>query len=162
MHTSLGLGDTYMQSAHTEHQCTMCDRLALCQTGQYPYLIHEFEHSIFVIGEHQYHRGYAQVILKQHVVELHELAPSLQAAHFQEVMTATRALVKTFQPSKMNHACYGNLDPHLHWHLFPRYTSDPHHQKQPWLHAADFPKHRIDEPTARTLAARVRVHLVLN
>lgn len=149
-----------MKSAHTEHGCTICDRLAHYQTGLNPYCIHEFEHSIFVIGDHQYHRGYAQVILKQHVIELHELVPSVQAAHFQEVMIATDALVKTFQPSKMNHACYGNLDPHLHWHLFPRYTSDPDHQKQPWLHAAEFPHHRIDESTARELAARVRAHLV--
>jgi len=150
-----------MKSAHTENECKICGHLALCQTGRSPYLIHEFEHSIFVIGDHQYHRGYAQVILKQHVIELHELEPSVQVAHFQEVMIATDALVKTFQPSKMNHACYGNLDPHLHWHLFPRYTSNPDHQKQPWLHAAEFPNHRIDESRARELAARVRAHLAI-
>lgn len=156
-----------MKSAHTEHSCTVhnctvCDRLTLWQAGRNPHFIHEFEHSIFVIGDHQYHRGYAQIILKQHVIELHELAPAVQAAHFREVMIATDALVNTFQPSKMNHACYGNLDPHLHWHLFPRYTSDPDHGKQPWLHAAEFPKHLIDEQTARELASRVRAHLVLS
>lgn len=149
-----------MPSAHSDPHCTICGHLALCRAGQSPYFIHEFEHSFFVIGEHQYHRGYAQVVLKEHVIELHALPPAVQAAHFREVMLATDALVKTFQPSKMNHACYGNLDPHLHWHLFPRYTSDPDHHKQPWLHAAEFPQHRIDASTARTLAARVRANLV--
>ena len=148
-----------MESAPAEHPCPVCERLALSQAGTNPYVIHEFEHSLFVIGDHQYHRGYAQVILKQHVIDLHQLAPQIQQAHFREVMIATDALVKTFRPSKMNHACYGNLDPHLHWHLFPRYTSEPDHDKQPWLHAANFSRHLIDAPTALALAARVRANL---
>ena len=117
--------------------------------------------ALFVIGDHQFHRGYAQVILKQHVCELHTLPAATQDAFFRETMLATNALVATFRPAKMNHACYGNLDPHLHWHLFPRYASDPDRDKQPWLHAGEFPKHAIDAETARALTARVRANLVL-
>lgn len=148
-----------MKKSCTLTDCPLCRRLDAIHTTDDPYLIHVFEHCVFVIGEHQYHAGYAQVILKPHVTELHHLPGSIQGAHFQEVMTATAALVKTFAPSKMNHACYGNLDAHLHWHLFPRYASDPDHDKQPWLHAAQFPRHAIDARRAQELAARVRANL---
>ena len=151
-----------MSLPHDPQTCRICQRLPLYRDGSSPWLIHQFEHSFFVIGDHQFHPGYAQVILKQHVIDLHHLPPQVQAAQFREVMLATEALVKTFRPSKMNHACYGNLDPHLHWHLFPRYATEPDHDKQPWLHAAQFPDHRIEADEAAQLATRVRANLVLS
>src|SRR5690606_29899764 len=73
--------------------CLICERVALARAGENPYLIAEFEHTIFVVGDHQYHRGYSLLLLKDHVHELHTLAPDVQTAMFQELMTATRALV---------------------------------------------------------------------
>ena len=79
-----------------------------------------------------------------------------------QVMIATNALVKSFHPSKMNPASYGNLNPRLHWHLFPRDSSDSDPRKQPWLNAAEFPEpHLIDERSSHELATRVRANLVL-
>jgi len=139
--------------------CLICDRVRLCREGQSPYFIHEFAHSYFVIGDHQYHPGYALVLLKDHVRELHDLPPALQTALFGEVMAATQSLVETFRPWKMNHACYGNAEAHVHWHLFPRYDTLPDHRNNPWLHAAEFAAHVIDPDTARDLAGRVRANL---
>lgn len=139
--------------------CLICDRVRLCREGRNPYFIHEFEHSYFVIGDHQYHPGYALVLLKDHVRELHELTPAVSAALFGEVMAATNALVRTWTPWKMNHACYGNAEAHVHFHLFPRYDTRPDHRNNPWLHAAEFAAHTIDAQTAQELALRVRVNL---
>ena len=139
--------------------CLICERIALWREGGNPYLIDEFEHSLFVVGDHQFHPGYSLVLLKEHVRELHELSLSVQAASFQEVMAATRALVRTFGPWKMNHACYGNAEPHVHWHLFPRYESDPDHRRNPWLHASEFKDHGIDESTAQELSRRIKANL---
>ena len=91
--------------------------------------------------------------------ELHELEPSAHLALSGELMTAGRAVVETFGPWKMNYACYGNLDPHVHWHLFPRYDSEPDHLHHPWLRAAEFKDHLIDAEAARELAARIRANL---
>lgn len=139
--------------------CLICERVALWRRGQNPYFIAEFKRSIFVVGDHQFHRGYALVLLKEHVTELHDLAPGAQVELFQDVMRAGQALVKVFRPWKMNYSCYGNTDPHVHWHLFPRYEDDPDRRRNPWLHSAEFGKHRIDEQTARQLARQV--HTVL-
>jgi diadenosine tetraphosphate (Ap4A) HIT family hydrolase len=40
-------------------------------------------------------------------------------------MRAARALDRVFAPTKMNYQILGNLVPHLHAHLVPRYHGDP-------------------------------------
>jgi diadenosine tetraphosphate (Ap4A) HIT family hydrolase len=140
--------------------CSICQRVALWRSAQNPYFIHEFENSIFIVGDHQFHKGYSLLLLKEHVRELHEIEPSAQAALFQELMTAGRALVATFKPWKMNYSCYGNLDPHIHWHLFPRYDSEPDYLNHPWLHASEFKDHLIDSETARELGEKIKANLI--
>src|SRR5713101_4698077 len=99
-----------------DNSCLICDRIALWRSGQNHYFIYEFEHSIFVVGDHQFHQGYSLILLKEHIRELHDLTTPVQSALFQEVMAAGRVLVATFQPWKMNYACYANAEPHIHWH----------------------------------------------
>jgi diadenosine tetraphosphate (Ap4A) HIT family hydrolase len=61
----------------------------------------------------------------------------------------------------MNYSCYGNVDPHIHWHLFPRYESEPDHLNHPWLHASGFKDHLIDAESAREVGGRIRANLIL-
>jgi diadenosine tetraphosphate (Ap4A) HIT family hydrolase len=96
---------------------------------------------------------------KQHVRELHELKLEMQGALFAELMTATRAIAATFGPWKMNHSCYGNQVPHIHWHIFPRYDSEPDHLNHPWLHADEFKQHEIDAAQAQEIARSIRDNL---
>ena len=123
----------------------------ISQSRQNPSLIHEFKHSILVLGDHQYFKGYCVLILKTHVRELHELGAEFQKELFGELMMAGQAVFEAFKPWKMNYSCYGNQVPHVHWHIFPRYESDPDRLKQPWHHSAEFDKHptREEEKTER-------------
>jgi diadenosine tetraphosphate (Ap4A) HIT family hydrolase len=141
--------------------CTICRRVSLWRGGRNPYFIHEFKHSIFVVGDHQFHRGYSLLLLKEHVRELHELEEAVFMALSQELLQAGRAIVETFNPWKMNYSCYGNVDPHTHRHLFPRYESEPDHLNHPWLHASELKGHLIDTVTAQDLGKRIKEHLVL-
>jgi diadenosine tetraphosphate (Ap4A) HIT family hydrolase len=36
------------------------------------------------------------------------------------------------QPDKINLASFGNMVPHLHWHVIPRYTDDVHFPQPVW------------------------------
>jgi diadenosine tetraphosphate (Ap4A) HIT family hydrolase len=139
--------------------CLICQRVELAKRGQNPHLIHEFRHSIFVVGDHQFHRGYCVLQLKEHVREFFDLPPHTAREMFDELIIASRAVQKTFDPWKLNHSCYGNQVPHVHWHIFPRYESEGNHLSHPWLHADEFPKHKIDAEMARKIAARVRANL---
>ncbi|MBL1175884.1 HIT family protein [Pantanalinema sp. GBBB05] len=143
----------------SEASCMICDQITLWKNGQNPYFIHEFDHSIFVVGFHQFHPGYSLLLLKDHVRELHELDAKVQQGLFAELMVATQAIVDTFHPWKMNHSCYGNLDPHVHWHIFPRYESDPERHKHPWIHSPEFKRHAIDLPTTKELRQRIKTSL---
>jgi diadenosine tetraphosphate (Ap4A) HIT family hydrolase len=43
------------------------------------------------------------------------------------------AVYKAFKPKKLNYELEGNSDHHLHWHLFPRYGTDPHPETVTWV-----------------------------
>lgn len=144
-----------------EPACSICRRVTLWREGHSTHFVHEFEHSVLVVGDHQFHRGYCLLLLKEHVRELHELEPAIYLALSAELLAAGRAVVETFGPWKMNYSCYGNVDPHIHWHLFPRYDSEPDHLNHPWLHAPEFKDHLIDVATARAIAASIRAKLVV-
>jgi diadenosine tetraphosphate (Ap4A) HIT family hydrolase len=138
--------------------CLICERVARAREGGDPYVIAEMEHSYFVVGDHQFHRGYALVLLKEHVREPFELSSRVQREHFAEVMRAATALQATFQPWKLNYSCYGNVEPHVHWHIVPRYEDDPNRGKDPWKDIARFGEHTITAEQALEIAARVRAN----
>jgi diadenosine tetraphosphate (Ap4A) HIT family hydrolase len=39
--------------------------------------------------------------------------------------TVAEAVFNAFSPLKLNYELLGNLDSHMHWHIFPRYADDP-------------------------------------
>jgi diadenosine tetraphosphate (Ap4A) HIT family hydrolase len=45
------------------------------------------------------------------------------------------------QPLKVNVASLGNVVPHLHWHIIPRYADDAHFPAPVWAQAA-----RVTDP----------------
>ena len=112
--------------------CPLCERKRDCDQGAYPYLIHEFKNSYLVLGEHQFHAGYSVLILKDHHREMTDLPFMQQFELFQEMMNSSKAIEKAFQPTKMNLCSLGNVVPHVHWHFFPRYDTDPNFKQHPW------------------------------
>src|SRR5207247_7782356 len=69
---------------------------------------------------------YACVVSKHHVVEPFDLRSSDRAAFWEEAMRAARALAELTGAVKMNYGIHGNVIPHLHLHLWPRFITDPY------------------------------------
>ena len=44
----------------------------------------------------------------------------------QTVFVVERVLRELLAPEKINLASFGNMVPHLHWHIIPRFADDPH------------------------------------
>jgi diadenosine tetraphosphate (Ap4A) HIT family hydrolase len=42
------------------------------------------------------------------------------------------ALREVMRPAKVNVASLGNVVPHLHWHVIPRFTDDAHFPSPVW------------------------------
>ena len=41
-----------------------------------------------------------------------------------ELRSVGEAIHDVVHPLKLNYECLGNLEPHIHWHVFPRYESE--------------------------------------
>ena len=140
-------------------KCLICERITEQKAGKNPYYIHEFKNSILVLGDHQYFRGYSLLLYKEHIRELHEIPERLQLELYGELMAAGKAVFNAFNPWKMNYSCYGNAVEHVHWHIFPRYKTEPDHKIHPWLHCSEFKGHLVGADKAQETIARIRQHL---
>jgi len=79
--------------------------------------------------------GYCRVIWRLHVAEMSALA-TVDARHVMDVVLATeRAVRQVLQPDKINLASLGNVVPHLHWHVIPRWRDDSHFPSPIWAAA---------------------------
>ena len=70
-------------------------------------------------------RGYACIVARRHVVELHDFTDQEAIALVRDVRRVTRAVTSVVRPVKLNVEQHGNTIPHLHLHVFPRYRGDP-------------------------------------
>jgi diadenosine tetraphosphate (Ap4A) HIT family hydrolase len=102
-------------------------------------VVWEFPHSVALLGTHQYYRGYCVLICRQHATELSGLDNPVRQAYLEEMCVLARAIELAFRPHKLNYELLGNQVPHLHWHLFPRSSSDPQRLQPVWiaLHQAE-------------------------
>ena len=87
--------------------------------------IAELEHSYVILNRDQFFPGYSFVFTKVHVTELFHLDQPTRSAILEEVNAVAAALHAVFQPTKINYELLGNMVPHMHWHLVPRFTTDP-------------------------------------
>lgn len=78
------------------------------------------------------HPGFCRVVWREHVAEMTDLLPA-DRRHLMEVVMATEAALRTLlRPDKVNLASFGNMVPHLHWHVIPRYRDDRHFPESVW------------------------------
>lgn len=83
------------------------------------------------VGDADY-PAYLRVIWKAHKREMSDIEPAAQR-HLLHVVLAAEATLRTLlQPHKINLASFGNVVPHLHWHLIPRYLDDRHFPQPVW------------------------------
>ena len=76
--------------------------------------------------------GFCRVIWQAHVAEMSDLSEA-EASHLLHVVFAVeRMLRQAVAPDKINLASLGNLTPHLHWHVIPRWRDDSHFPSPIW------------------------------
>jgi len=86
---------------------------------------------VVLIDDAQY-PGFCRVIWNSHVREMTDLVPEDRVLFMQAVWQAEAAVREVMQPDKMNLASLGNMVPHLHWHVIPRYSDDAHFPGPVW------------------------------
>lgn len=76
--------------------------------------------------------GFCRVILNHHVKEMTDLAPQDRDRLMGRVWKTEQAVRSVMQPDKINIASFGNVVPHLHWHVVPRFLDDRHFPNPIW------------------------------
>jgi len=78
---------------------------------------------IVSIGDPDY-PGFCRVILNRHAAEMSDLPADEQQALMHIVFTVEAVVRDVVQPDKINLASLGNMVPHVHWHVIPRWRED--------------------------------------
>mgnify|MGYP001184546678 CR=1 FL=1 len=95
------------------------------------------------------HPGFLRVVLNRHVREMSDLAETDRNRLMAVVFAVEAHVRRSLEPDKMNLASLGNLTPHLHWHVIPRWRDDRHFPGPVWSTA----KHEAPVPGDRAAAA---------
>jgi len=87
--------------------------------------IAELAHCLVMLNRDQFFPGYCLVFTRSHVTELFHLDPATRQGVMEEVSAVAAALAAVYRPAKINYELLGNMVPHMHWHVVPRFANDP-------------------------------------
>jgi diadenosine tetraphosphate (Ap4A) HIT family hydrolase len=105
-----------------------CD---LCTTDGGTLILRTDELRIVAVDDADY-PGFMRVVWNAHVAEMTELTAPQIARLMGTVLAVEDALRAVLAPHKINLASLGNLTPHLHWHVIPRFADDAHFPQPIW------------------------------
>ena len=108
-------------------------------------IVAPLEVSTLYLATNQTYRGQCLLILDlRHATRADELSAKEWAAFCADLHRAEAAIARTVRPDHMNIAALGNVVPHLHWHIVPRYRNDPRWGSPIWpTNLADMPDKRL-------------------
>lgn len=102
--------------------------------------------------------GFCRVVWHAHVREMSDLTAP-QRRHLLDVVGAVEVAVRAVvQPDKINLASFGNVVPHLHWHVTPRWADDSHFPAPIWAPPLR-PAPPRSQPASAALIAALRTAL---
>lgn len=105
--------------------CELCE-----QTGGR--LVWENELARVVLVDDKDYPGFCRVILNRHQAEMTDLSANDRQALMLIVFAVEDVLRAVLRPNKINLASLGNMVPHVHWHIIPRFTDDAHFPSPIW------------------------------
>ncbi len=124
----------------------MSDRTAdcpLCTSAGGALLWRDDQLRVVLVDEPGY-PGFCRVIWHAHVKEMSDLCAEDRGRLLAVVLEVEILLREVLRPDKINLASLGNMTPHLHWHVVPRWRDDPHFPGSVW-------GERVREPPVRAL-----------
>lgn len=80
--------------------------------------------STLYLFKEQSHPGRMVVAYRGHVSEITDLPAEELTAYMADVSRIASLIHKLYKPQKINYGAFGDLLPHLHFHLVPKYKDD--------------------------------------
>jgi diadenosine tetraphosphate (Ap4A) HIT family hydrolase len=92
--------------------------------------------SSLYLSANQTYRGHCQLIFDpRHVTRLDDLSADEWRALSLDLHLAQSAIMRTVKAEHVNVESLGNIVPHLHWHIIPRYRHDPRWGLPIWMNS---------------------------
>jgi diadenosine tetraphosphate (Ap4A) HIT family hydrolase len=79
--------------------------------------------------------GFCRVVWNAHVREMTDLTAVERTILMAAVWQVEQVIRDIMRPHKINLASFGNMVPHMHWHIIPRYADDAHFPNPVWANA---------------------------
>ena len=117
-----------MKEVRRESGCELCHLTV-------PVVWQDEKLSVIIVDDAAY-PGFCRVIWREHVREMSDLSHEDRLLLNEAVYQVEQAVREVMQPLKVNVASLGNVVPHLHWHIIPRYADDAHFPAPVWAQAA--------------------------
>ena len=124
--------------------------------GAFPDVIAELPRSWVILGDAQFYRGYCVLLAKRHATEPYLMPRGEAHELLDEMLAVGKAISTVTAPLKLNYECLGNQEPHVHWHIFPRYLDDPIRLQPVWLRAEVERKVSLENSDRHALVADLR------
>lgn len=116
---------------YTVAGCDLCELLS----GEAAPIWRNAQLSIVLVDDAAY-PGFCRVVWNEHVKEMTDLGAADRNAVMQAVWNVEEALREVMAPHKINVASLGNMTPHVHWHVIPRYQDDAQFPGPVWASLA--------------------------
>lgn len=136
-----------------EHRIEDCE---LCQSPGGEVIWESELCRVVAVGDPDY-PGFCRVILNRHVREMTDLSEDERIRLMHVLFGVERAIRALYQPDKINLASLGNMTPHLHWHVIPRWRDDRHFPQPVWA-----TPQRAQAPLRRAVDGRHLADQIIN
>ena len=140
--------------------CGICSIIERIRGGTFLDCVAELPRSWLTLGDAQFYRGYCVLLAKRHVTELHAMPRGEAHELLDEILAVGRTLAEVLKPLKLNYECLGNQEPHVHWHIFPRYLDDPMRFVPVWQRPEAERKVPLEHSVRAGLIAAIRSGLI--
>jgi len=140
--------------------CGICAIIGRIESGSFGDLIAELPRSWLILGDAQFYRGYCVLFAKRHIREMHLMPRGEAHELLDELIAVGKTLERVVRPLKLNYECLGNQEPHVHWHIFPRYAEDPMRLAPVWLRPESERKVALEDDDRGGLIRALRTDLV--
>lgn len=107
--------------------------------------------------------GYFRVIWNKHIAEMSDLTDDERQLLEKVLLTVEKVVREQMQPDKINWAQFGNMVPHLHWHIIARYRDDSHFPESIWgLKQREVAEEKVQQLNTKANNAAVEIQNRLN
>ncbi len=100
------------------------DRLAELSQGRNPKMVARMPSGFLVMGDYQFFEGYCLLLAYPMAGKLNDLRGGARDQFLDDMARAGDAILDATGCARINYSIYGNLDPFLHAHLWPRYEDE--------------------------------------